>query len=353
MSNMLQSVLAQLQQQNLPYSVLSNEQSGRLLLLEKGARALFLCAAEGDESAFWLNPNALSSQENWNSGGDRTWISPELDYFIDGSGGYYIPAQLDPGNWKLAPLSSSQASMSMTCELAHASSATTMRLHLEKKYSLLPNPLLRNTSSQLMMNETIQYAGYEVHTAIQIKPTSERAATNSNSSLDAGRINLWSILQVPPGGEIWTPTFGSVQPLTMFSQTDQIPIKLQNNGFQVRCEGDSSFKLSVDAISSTGRFGYVRRIDDSTSSLIVRQFTVHPSGSYPDYPPHQRQYEGSCMQFYFDGGQLGHFAELEYHSPALSIDAPGGMTDASELHYFTGATESIRAIAQLMLGMPC
>lgn len=344
------TLISQLQQSGHTYADLSHEDGGRLIILEKGARALEMITAEQNNSAFWRDPSALTSDDNWNSGGDRTWVSPELEYFKDSSGNYQIPAHLDPGSWMLTQLSPSQAIARMTCELQHSSSSEEVKLDLEKRYTLLPNPLSMNMSSTLPDCSSISYMGYEVCTEMNLTPVNRNSTLSDSSSSPSGYCNLWSIMQVPPGGTILAPTYGSVRPLTMFSQTENIEMTLLPNGLQLPCAGPNSFKLSIDALSSTGRFGYLRQINDKKSSLIVRQFSVNPTGIYPDYPPNQPNHLGSCMQFYFDGGQLGHFAELEYHSPALPIGIQGQSTDVSQLYYFVGDVSSIQEIARVFLG---
>ncbi|MCU6711207.1 hypothetical protein M6D81_21160 [Paenibacillus sp. J5C_2022] len=336
-------------QRNNPPVSLSDGQGGRLLVREQGARALALWANEQEDSAFWHADGAAHPDLPWNVGGDRTWISPELDYYTDASGQYDVPAQLDPGNWKLDLSSNSLVAASMDCELLHRTSGRNVLLQLTKQFTLTPNPYAMNSGSAAGMSESVSYIGYEVHTRMHLSPGDSRPAAECESA--PGFCNLWSIMQVPPRGRILVPSYGPVRPRTMFSQTDTVNVELAPHGFRIPCEGVHSFKLSVDALSSTGRFGYLRRLDDNRSSLVVRQFTVHPSGIYPDYPPDDSHYKGSCMQFYYDGGQLGHFAELEYHSPALSIDVPGASSDVSKVYYFVGPHDNIEQISQDLLGM--
>lgn len=347
---MSNTLVSELQHFDHPYAELSNDNGGRLIILEKGARALELKTAEDDTSAFWHDPLALRTRDNWNVGGDRTWISPELEFYKDGSDCYDIPAQLDPGSWKLTKMSQSHAIARMTCELRHSSLSQIVKLDLEKRYTLLPNPFPMNMSSLFPDYSNITYAGYEVRTDMNLTPIHPILRLDGKDSSKSGYCNLWSIMQVPPGGKILAPTYGSVRPLTMFSQTENIPMALLPNGLQLPCEGSSKFKLSIDALSSTGRFGYLRRINDKKSSLIVRQFSVSPASIYPDYPSNLPTYLGSCMQFFFDGGQLGNFAELEYHSPALPVDIPGLSTDVSSLFYWVGDPQAIEEIARVFLG---
>ena len=87
--------------------------SSRVLVLPYGGRVLGLFAAASDENFYWSHP-ALASVESakefyvgsdWhNSGGDRTWLSPEVDLFFPNfpdTSKYFQPRELDPGNYKV------------------------------------------------------------------------------------------------------------------------------------------------------------------------------------------------------------------------------------------------------------
>ena len=83
----------------------------RLLLLPYGARVLGLFAPSSDESFFWTHPalataasaEALFQSHDWhNTGGDRTWLAPEVDVFFPNfpaTAVWHVPPQLDPGNY--------------------------------------------------------------------------------------------------------------------------------------------------------------------------------------------------------------------------------------------------------------
>jgi len=82
----------------------------RLLLLPYGARTLGLYAPGSDESFYWFNPcleqvdtaRALFAGSGWhNTGGDRTWLAPELDvFFPDAKAERYVqPRELDMSDY--------------------------------------------------------------------------------------------------------------------------------------------------------------------------------------------------------------------------------------------------------------
>ncbi|MFC3802855.1 DUF6786 family protein [Cohnella sp. GCM10012308] len=340
---------AHLKQLGEPYVKLTAEDGGTLLVLVRGGRVHDMTVPGGlAGTSFWTNPPALVAG-GWNTGGDRTWVSPEIEYFTDSAGNYEIPPQLDPGHWTLIASSGSEAVVRTTCELARRSSpAAPIRLDLEKRFATLPNPLLMNTSLAARDWAGIRYVGYEVSTSLELEPA---AQDGSPEGVPSGYCSLWSIMQVPSGGVALVPTRGHVKPLTMFAQREPSDIATTASGVRIPCGGSYSYKLSFDAIASTGRYGYIRELGATESSLMVRQFRVNPAGVYPDYPPDRPDYMGSCMQIYNDGGHMGGFAELEYQSPALAIGNPGRTTDESQVFHFTGPTEKIREIAAILLGM--
>jgi len=345
---MSQTMEAHLKQKGEPYVKLTDENGGTLLVLVRGGRLLDMTVPGGHEGAsFWTNPAALDA-DGWNTGGDRTWVSPEIEYFTDSSGNYAIPPQLDPGHWMLIESSRREALLRMTCELSHRASAAQIRLDLEKRFAALPNPLLMNASLAARDWTGVRYIGYAVLTALQLAPA---LPVGSATASPSGYCSLWSIMQVPAGGIALVPTRGGALPMTMFAQREPADIAATACGVRILCGGSYSYKLSFDAVASTGRYGYIRELGASESSLVVRQFSVNPAGVYPDYPPDRPDYLGSCMQIYNDGGSLGGFAELEYQSPALAIDKPGRATDESQVFHFTGPAEKMREIAALLLGM--
>ncbi|MFD2333806.1 DUF6786 family protein [Cohnella sp. GCM10020058] len=345
---MSEKLEAQLRLAGEPYVKLTAEDGGTLLVLVRGGRVHDMTVPDGQSGAsFWTNPAALDAG-GWNTGGDRTWVSPEIEYFTDSAGSYAIPPQLDPGHWTLISTSESEALVRMACELPHRSSDASIRLNLEKRFAALPNPLRMNASLAGRDWAGLRYVGYEVRTTLELEPV---ALDVGAAGIPSGFCSLWSIMQVPAGGVALVPTRGRVLPLTMFAQREPADIEATSRGVRIPCGGSYSYKLSFDAVASTGRYGYIRGLDASDSSLVVRQFSVNPAGVYPDYPPGKPDYLGSCMQIYNDGGHLGGFAELEYQSPALAIGKPGRATDDSQVFHFTGPTAKIREIAALLLGM--
>ena len=86
------------------------------LVLPYGGRILGLFAPESERNFFWTNPalgaaetaRAYYQREEWhNSGGDRTWLSPEVDFFLPDFpklDRYWQPREFDPGNYQVTQI---------------------------------------------------------------------------------------------------------------------------------------------------------------------------------------------------------------------------------------------------------
>ncbi|WP_409345990.1 DUF6786 family protein [Paenibacillus sp. MBLB4367] len=339
-------LLRQLTTLNQNYHLLKDTQGGYAVILEKGSRLIHLIPANSTESAVWTNIHALE-ECSWNVGGDRTWISPEMDFFADASGNYDIPAQLDPGSYRFIPSDKAgTVRTGQTCVLTHWPDQTIVPLSLTKDYSLIANPFLMIDSDEHRELAQVPYIGYQCETRIQLLPETEYVPDTP-----LPEFNLWSILQVPPGGTVLVPVLGDSEPLVMYREQEEIRINRQPHYATFPFEGGSSFKLSYNALQSIGRFGYYRRLSQEISSLIVRQFQVNPSASYPDYPENRPDYTGSCMQFFYDGEKMGGFGELEYHAPSMNGKDSSVQSDNSQLYYFVGKSDQIAKIARHMLGI--
>ena len=141
-----------------------------LLVLPHGGRILGLFAPGSGKNFLWTNTaldqadtaDAFYQSADWhNSGGDRTWISPEVDFFFPNYPRldvYFQPRALDPGDYQLACKDGEivltnvfAAELSRSHSIAH--------LKLTKRLSAAANPL-----SQV---EGVEYAGYALHTRLE------------------------------------------------------------------------------------------------------------------------------------------------------------------------------------------
>lgn len=84
----MQTLVNVLKQAGKPARIYKSPDGTRLLVLPHGGRVLGLFAPNSEENFYWTNPalaapesaRAFYASASWhNSGGDRTWLAPEVD----------------------------------------------------------------------------------------------------------------------------------------------------------------------------------------------------------------------------------------------------------------------------------
>ena len=151
---------------------------GTILVLPHGGRVLGLFAAGSGENFFWTHP-ALASPDTardfyesgeWqNSGGDRTWLAPEADFFFPdfpNTSKYWQPRALEPGEYRV---SKTPGGLRLTNRLQAVltRSKRTLDLVISKSLSPAPNPLRYERDFGGFPD--ISYAGYTLQTALDVE----------------------------------------------------------------------------------------------------------------------------------------------------------------------------------------
>lgn len=320
----------------------------RVVLLLHGGRVLGLFGANDEENYYWTNPalataesaNAYYSSGDWqNSGGDRTWLAPELELFfpkypaIDISG-YFQPRQLDPGCYTIEYRDG-------TVRLVNRLSVTFYRtktsadLEIQKWVTPAANPLRFEKDSRLLCE--VLYAGYTQHTALTMRAG------------DTACVGLWNLIQMPHGGEMIIPVYARSKPRIYFGTIADSDLRVTDRAIYWRMEAQDEQKIGVRAAAATGRVGYRYGVGGS-STLIIRNFVVDPSGEYIDVPWNEPEDLGYCVQACNVNSRWGEFSELEYHVPA--IGAGTGRTtceDVSQVWGFRGPAEAIDHVMATLL----
>jgi len=159
-------------------------------------------------------------------------------------------------------------------------------------------------------------------------------------------------LQLPHGGELFVPTYGTPAPAVQFGQVAPPDMNVSPGLLRYRMSASGIQKIGLHAHAIAGRAAYLRKLNDETLELIVHNFNVNPSGEYIDSPWDDPQKEGHCFQAcnVFDDN-FGHFSEIEHHAPAILFDlTQRTCSDESQVWGFRGPEESIRAIMHQLLG---
>ena len=324
----------------------TSSDGSRILVLPYGGRVLGLFPSTSDKNFFWTHPaldsvdsaRAFYQSSSWhNSGGDRTWLSPEVDFFIPNFPSfdtYFQPREFDPGAYELNTENGELVLRnSFTSRLSR--SKHTARMRITKRLTSAYNPLRELASGTFSQ---LEYAGFTLHTRLEIF-----------ESTGPVELNLWSLLQLPHGGDLIIPTFSRAA-VAHFMGTiapEDLEITDQFIRYKMRAKGEN--KIGVSPLCLTGRVGYLRT-DGANASLVIRNIALNPSAKYLDMPWNLPMSAGAALQACNIDSNLGAFSELEYHAPAI-----GGATeisscdDTSQLWAFTGPREAVSSVARLLL----
>ena len=309
---------------------------GKLLVLPFGGRVLGLFPCP-EVNALWVNPalgdagraREFLADPGWiNLGGDRTWISPEVDTHVKDPDammdGYEVPKGVDPAAYEVVVQHRASVTLASRMAVPFRRSGEVVELAVSRTIELLDAP-------PFDLPEGTDFAGYR----------QEAVLTVANPV--KARPGLWNILQVPGGGRIEIPVRAGARPRAFIGT----PVyELQGERLRCRVDTEASFKFSLVAGDSRGLMLY---LNDSgpREILLVRGFTVREADRYADVSCTMPDDLGHVQQVYVDDGALGGFGELEYHSPA--VDGAGATTvrDSSEVWAFagTGLGEMVERIA--------
>ncbi len=245
---MLRELVATLKAVGKSPEIYQTNDGTRLLLLPYGGRILGVFAPASDENFLWTN-SALNSVESarayyasddWqNSGGDRTWLAPEVDFFfpkfpnID-IAGYWQPRGLDPGNYELIKTAHG-VKLTNRLKIDAFRSKKRVELEITKSVEAAPNPLRYDAA---LRTGAVEYAGHTLLTSLRILDP------NPN---DAPLVGLWSLTQMPHQGELFIPTYSKADPWIYFGLVDTPPEELVVSDrlvrFKMRAAGEHKIGL--------------------------------------------------------------------------------------------------------------
>jgi hypothetical protein len=347
---MLEKLLETLASAGKPAEVCEMPEGSSVMLLPHGGRVLGLFAKGSDENLYWTHPalqaadtaHAFYASGDWhNSGGDRTWLAPEVDIFfpqypnLDLST-YWQPRQLDPGNYAVVDVDGERR---MVNQLSLTLSRSKLNVDLEMSKWVRPAPDPLRYETDLPADMPVRYAGYAQHTRLKmVQPPGPGA-----------QVGLWNLVQMPHGGELLVATYSRSEPKLYMGSIAEGDLRVSDHLVRYRMSAKGEHKIGLRAVGMTGRVGYLYG-NESESTLIVRSFFVNPSGEYVDVPWAETGNLGYAVQACNVDSKWGSFSELEYHMPAIG-DGTGRMEyeDVSQIWAYRGPGAVIQAIGRRLL----
>lgn len=344
-------VLAALQGNGQVYGVLTLQAGVRIIVTRRGGRVLGPFLDEDAASLLWINaalasPAALAdfiADDQWNLGGDRIWIAPEIQYNVhdrtDFWGTLHLPEQIDPGQYTLEACHGGwRLTQAVTLE-AHNLASGSKHLTLEREISLTADPLraLRDYDALL---HGVTFAGYTQTTLL------------SENTSDIIVSETWNLAQLNPGGSLVIPVTAAPECSRYVGDVPVEALEAQEHRLCIPITGQQQYKVGYKAAYVTGRMGYFHTLEDGRSYLLVRSFNNDPSAHYSEEPPDQPGVNGHSIHVYNDGaGGFGGFGEMECNGQA--IGGPTGRTysaDTFTMWLYVGDAAQIRRIGHILLG---
>lgn len=334
-----------------PTELFESADGTKVLMLPYGGRVLGLFAPGSEENFYWTNDAFVSVEkakefyagDQWhNSGGDRTWLAPEVDLFFPNFPEldvYFQQRSLDPGKYEVVK-SDGGFKLVNSLTLHFSRHKEDVDLRITKSVGPAPNPLRYERGLDL---GDLSYAGYTQYASLEF--------------LDPGKdiksdVGLWNLVQMPHGGDLIVPTYSKAEPNIYFGTVGTIgpeDMIVSDRLFIYKMRQQGEHKLAVRAVVTAGRVGYMYQAGDKWA-LIVRNFRVNPSGEYVDVPWKETDYFGYSTQACNVNSGLGQFSELEYHIPAIGRGT--GLTrcdDQAQVWAFRGPKESVLKVARILL----
>lgn len=347
MNARLVKTIASAGQRTLSFSLIGGAEA---LILPHGGRILGLFPKGSDENFLWTNPvldrtdtaKAFFASGEWcNTGGDRTWLAPENDFFrpeYPSASAYFQPRQLDPGRYTCKRTDNG---IRLSCDLELHSYRTRedLSLSVAKEIEPVANPFHQVAHDDGLA--AVPFAGYTLRTTLEIRSKPKRTA-----------VGLWNLLQMPHNGCMIVPTRFPAKPTKYFGKFSRQDLAASRDAVRYAMRSPGEHKIGVAAIALTGRAGYLYR-SGTEWSLVVRSFFVNPSGAYIDCLPDGGTPPGDAFQACnVCNPKLGNFSELEYHVPAIGAGTGhGSCTDVSQVWAFRGNRRATARIAERLLGV--
>ena len=347
----MRQCIESLQANDLAYGVLPLQNGAQAVLSEYSGHVLGPFLDPDGESLLWTSSalgdaaalGALVADRDWNIGGDRIWIAPEIQYNVrdrtDFWGSLALPQQMDPGNYRLQQLGDDAWKLAQDVTLeAHNLSSGAKTLQVERVFRPTPDPL-RKLSSYADLLDGVVYAGYEQFVTL--------TDTDPNQILSES----WSLSQVNAGGHLWIPSTVAVEVTDYYAPIDDDHLHRYPGFLRLAISGHAQYKVGVQAAQVFGRMAYANTLDDGRAYLVVRGFYNNPSAPYLEEPAHLPGRSGHAIHVYNDDGGLGGFGEIECQGQAIggALSRSAG-TDQILLWFYVGAPQKIDAIFAHLIG---
>ncbi|MEM2134740.1 MAG: DUF6786 family protein [Candidatus Jordarchaeaceae archaeon] len=200
-----------------------------LHILPRGGRILGVDLGIGN--LLWTNPKIIEvlKRGEWNTGGIRTWISPEQAFFYHEPqkfGGWRCPPGIDPANYRVVSKGKRAVELESTISAKDMISKETLNGKIRKRFELV---------------EAHQEEG-AISARIRIL---DFLTVEDYHRLFA----LWTLIQVPTGdeggGKLIVPVVKGARPIHYFGPIPGSYLKVFENHVEFTIDGQRELKLGI------------------------------------------------------------------------------------------------------------
>ncbi len=344
----LQDMISRCHENKLKYTVINVGAEMKLLVLERGGRVFgpFIGESKG---VFWAN-NIWNDTESfrtflhkheWNTGGDRIWIGPEIQFHIqnrqDVAHSEQIPSSTDPGSYRLR-VDNDKAVLRQKNRLkAYNIAQGTIALGIEKTIRPAANPLRKRADAEKLLDE-VEYCGYTQKVTLKIRHGGKVSA------------EAWNITQVDPPGDILIPVTDAAEYIDFYDPIDDNHLQNGTDVTRLKATGDCRYKVGLKAAQVQGDILYFGE-QDGKPYLYVKRFFSNPSADHAEESAALLGENGFSTYVYNDDGRIGGFSELE-----CNLQPVGGTArrlqscDVICNWFFFGETEKLDKIMKALTG---
>jgi len=338
MNRTVKDTISQFSQFTACLSFETDSEAQIIIAPELGARVLAV-SPNGltGENLLWTNPLSRSVAGDWNFGGARTWIAPEDQFYLDAQNRWFVPSQMDPGNFKLT----GQNGQAIEC-----ANEFSILNRQNVEYFVRITRKIQTLAIPQSLPASIKFVGFEFTHSLQ-------NLGEISWGEDVDFLGLWSLIQINPGGSLLVPINPGVPEAfrNYFNVFTPSHLEIFPGAFRLKIDGKFRGKLGIAPAAASNWLGYL--CDRGAGSyLILKEFTVDPHGIYLDHPWGQAAEYGDPVQMYNDDGNMGGFGEMECHAPARILPPHARQDYTARLSFFTGPLHQLKAFASGQLQIP-
>jgi len=322
------------------------------ICLKRGGRLFGPFDNKTGESILWMNDAfktttafaAFLSAKEWNIGGDRLWIAPEMPFFVKNRNDFFetyiVQEELDPGNY-IIDKTDNIVTMKQDVSLnTFEVDCPKKELRISKTIRISSDPLLEFACYPELVKE-IDYCGFEQKI--------ELTAIDNDKTL---YLEAWLLTQINPAGKLIVPYTSNLEYVDYYEPLRSEMFSITSNHMEINVTGDERYKIGFKASQVTGKAGYIGYLSDGRSYLFIRTFANNPSNIYCSDPYDRPKQYGCSMFLYNDQGGQGGFAEFENSGATISGDT--GMkksVDVINYYLYVGKEEKLNQIVHALLGV--